>query len=355
MKVLVVGGGGREHAIIWKLSKSPKVTKIYAAPGNAGISDIAENVSIDATDVESLKDFALKENIDLTVVGPEAPLVEGIVDIFSSNGLKIFGPAKKGALLEGSKVFAKNMMKKYNIPTADFKVFDNFSEAKDYIKTTEFPKVIKADGLAAGKGVIICKDFSSAEKALEDIMVKKIFGKAGEKVLIEDFLTGEEASFIAVTDGNYILPFDSSQDHKPVYDNDEGPNTGGMGAYSPAPVVNNDVYNKIMDKVMLPLLNGFKNEGIEYKGVIYAGLMIKDNEPYVLEFNCRFGDPETQPLLVRLDTDLLDIIIASIEGNLEKIAEHVKWSKNASVCVVMASGGYPLKYEKGFEIKGDNL
>ncbi len=359
MKVLIVGGGGREHALAWKLSQSDKVNKIYAAPGNAGISKIAECVDISQGDIGALKNFALEKNIDFTVVGPEEPLVKGIVDVFQEHGLKIFGPDKKGAILEGSKVFAKELMKKYNIPTAAFEVFDNSDKAVEYLKKASFPIVIKADGLAAGKGVIIAKNFQEAVDAVNLIMKEKAFGEAGEKIVIEDCLVGEEASFIAVTDGEYILPFDSSQDHKPVFNNDEGPNTGGMGAYSPAPVVNKSVYDKIMNKVMHPLLKGFKSEGINFKGVIYAGLMIKDNEPYVLEFNCRFGDPETQPLLARLDSDIVDILMGTVNGNLEEIAENVRWNKMASVCVVMASGGYPGSYEKGIEIKGleaaDNL
>ena len=352
MKVLLVGGGGREHALAWKLSKSPIVDKIYAAPGNAGISELAECINISQGDINELKEFALKEKIDLTVVGPEEPLVKGIVDIFEENGLTVFGPKKDGAILEGSKVFAKELMAKYNIPTADFKVFDNSKDATDYLSKADFPIVIKADGLAAGKGVIIAKNYDEASEAVTDIMEKKIFGKAGDKIVIENCLIGEEASFIAVTDGKFILPFDSSQDHKPVFNNDEGPNTGGMGAYSPAPVVNESVYKKIMDKVMLPLLNGFKSEGIDYRGVIYAGLMIKDGEPSVLEFNVRFGDPETQPLLSRLDSDIMDILMGSINGNLEEVSKKVAWNESSSVCIVMASGGYPGSYKKGIEIKG---
>jgi phosphoribosylamine--glycine ligase len=352
MNVLVVGGGGREHALVWKIRQNPDVEKIYCAPGNAGIAKYAECVNIPSSDINGLLKFAKSKNIDLTVVGPEDPLVRGIVDIFNENNIRVFGPTKDGAILEGSKVFAKNLMKKYNIPTADYKVFDNSINAIEHLKKVAYPTVVKADGLAAGKGVIICKNFSEAESAIIDIMDKKVFGNAGNKVIIEDCLVGEEASFIAVTDGQTILPFDSSQDHKPVFDNDKGPNTGGMGAYSPAPVVNNDIYQKIVDKVMEPLLFGFKKEGINYKGVLYAGLMIENNEPYVLEFNCRFGDPETQPLLARLNSDLIEIINGAIYGNLKNIEKNVKWSTDASVCVVMASGGYPGKYEKGYEIKG---
>ena len=352
MKILLVGGGGREHALAWKLSKSSLVDKIYAAPGNAGISEIAECIDISQGDIDALKNFAFKNKIDLTVVGPEEPLVKGIVDLFNENGLRVFGPGKNAALLEGSKVFAKKLMSKYNIPTADFKIFDNSKDATDYLSKANFPIVIKADGLAAGKGVVIAKDFNEASEAVTNIMEEKIFGSAGDKIVVEECLLGEEASFIAVTDGEYILPFDSSQDHKPVFNNDQGPNTGGMGAYSPAPVVNESVYRKIMDKVMYPLLNGFKAEGIVYRGVIYAGLMISQGEPSVLEFNVRFGDPETQPLLSRLDSDIIDILLGSINGNLKEVAEKVKWNDSSAVCVVMASGGYPGKYEKGIEIHG---
>ena len=352
MKVLVVGGGGREHALCWALKNSKKVNKIYCAPGNAGISEIAECINIGAEDIENLCKFAKENNINLTVVGPEAPLVKGIVDLFNENGLKIFGADKKGAQLEGSKVFAKEFFKKYNIPTADFKVFNNPDEAMRYAESTEYPKVFKADGLAAGNGVIIAKTKEQGIEAVRKIMIDKKFGSAGERIVAEDFLEGEEASFIAVLDGKTFIPFDSSQDHKPVFDNDEGPNTGGMGAYSPAPVVNEEVFNKIIEKVLIPTIEGLKNEGIEYKGVLYAGLMIKDNEPYVLEYNCRFGDPETQPLLTRLDYDFFEIIERAINGNLDEIKDKIKWKNKASVCVVMASGGYPEKYKKGYEIKG---
>jgi len=310
MKILVIGSGGREHALIWKIKQNKNVTKIYCAPGNAGISQLAQCVPIEQGDVDGLLKFALEENISLTVVGPEEPLVKGIVDAFQSKGVSIFGPPQNAAILEGSKVFAKNMMKRYNIPTADFEVFDSSQDAINFLIKAKYPLVIKADGLAAGKGVIICKNFEQAKDAVRDIMVDKIFGEAGDKIVVEDCLVGEEASFIAVTDGKTILPFDSSQDHKAVYDNDEGPNTGGMGAYSPAPVVTKDVYDKIISRVMNPLIEGFKRENISYKGVIYAGLMITNGEPYVLEFNCRFGDPETQPLLIRLQSDIVEIFEA---------------------------------------------
>ncbi len=354
MKVLVVGGGGREHALCWALNNSKKVKKIYCAPGNAGISEIAECVDIGAEDIEKLCEFAKNNKIDLTVVGPEAPLVKGIADLFEENNLKIFGVNRKGAMLEGSKVFAKKFFKKYNIPTADFKIFENPNDAIKYAESIEYPKVFKADGLAAGKGVIVAKTKEEGISAVKKIMIDKKFGSAGDKIVVEDFIEGEEASFIAVLDGKTFLPFDSSQDHKPVFDNDQGPNTGGMGAYSPAPVVTKEVFNKILNKILIPTIKGLNDEGIEYKGVLYAGLMIKDNEPYVLEYNCRFGDPETQPLLVRLDYDFCEIVESAINGNLEKIKNRVKWKDKASVCVIMASGGYPEKYEKGFEIKGLN-
>ncbi len=356
MKILVIGSGGREHALIWKIKQNKNVTKIYCAPGNAGISQLAQCVPIEQGDVDGLLKFALEENISLTVVGPEEPLVKGIVDAFQSKGLSIFGPPQNAAILEGSKVFAKNMMKRYNIPTADFEVFDSSQDAINFLIKAKYPLVIKADGLAAGKGVIICKNFEQAKDAVSDIMVDKIFGEAGDKIVVEDCLVGEEASFIAVTDGKTILPFDSSQDHKAVYDNDEGPNTGGMGAYSPAPVVTKDVYDKIISRVMNPLIEGFKRENISYKGVIYAGLMITNGEPYVLEFNCRFGDPETQPLLIRLQSDIVEIFEATINHSLDKIIPNVRWSNSASVCIVMASGGYPGHYQKGFYISGlDNF
>ncbi len=354
MKILVVGGGGREHALCWALNKSKKVSKIFCAPGNAGISEIAECVPIGAEDIEKLCEFAKDNKIDFTVVGPEAPLVKGIVDLFEENGLKIFGANKQGAQLEGSKVFAKEFFKKYNIPTADFKIFDNPEEAMEYAKNINYPKVFKADGLAAGKGVIVAKDKNEGIEAVKKIMIDKKFGDAGNKLVVEDFLDGEEASFIAVLDGKTFVPFDSSQDHKPVFDDDKGPNTGGMGAYSPAPVVTEEVFRKIVDKILVPTINGLKQEGIEYKGVLYAGLMIIENEPYVLEYNCRFGDPETQPLLVRLDYDFFDIIENAVNGTLNEIKDKIEWKDEAAVCVIMASGGYPESYKKGYEIKGLN-
>ena len=350
MKVLVVGGGGREHALVWKISQSPKVTKIYCTPGNAGISEQAAIVSIKANDLNGLLEFALKEEINLTVVGPEDPLTKGIVDLFESKGLFIFGANQKAAEIEGSKAFAKEMMKKYYIPTAFYEIFDNRNEAVKYIRKLGAPIVVKADGLAAGKGVIVCKTVEEAIQSVDKIMVEKIFGEAGNRVVVEEYLVGEEASYIAFTDGKTILPMASSQDHKPIFDGDEGPNTGGMGAYSPAPVVTDQVHEEILEKVLRPLIQGMGEEGRPYKGVLYAGLMIHDSQPKVLEFNARFGDPETQPVLMRMKGDIVPILEACIKGNLSQY--QIEWDNRASVCVVMASKGYPGDYEKGKAIKG---
>ncbi len=352
MKVLVIGGGGREHAIVWKLAQSDIVDKIYCMPGNAGIREIAECVEIDTKNFDTLIDFVKYEWIDLTFVGPEEPLSRGIVDLFQKEGRKIVGPTQSASMLESSKVFAKDFMKRYNIPTAEYRVFTSYLRAEEYIRLKSAPIVVKADGLAQGKGVFVCKSVDEAIDAVRLIMKEKIFGNAGDRVVIEEYLEGEEASFMAFTDGKTIVPMVSSQDHKRVFDNDEGPNTGGMGAYSPAPHVNKTVQKKVIEKILNPLLHGLRFEGIEYKGIIYAGLMIKNNEPYVLEFNCRFGDPETQPVLTRLDTDLVKIGLAITQKSLDSI--EIKWKPQASVCVVVASMGYPGKYEKGKVIKGLN-
>lgn len=350
MKVLVVGSGGREHALVWKIAQSPKVTKIYCAPGNAGISEQATLVPIKANDLNGLLEFALKEKIDLTVVGPEDPLTQGIVDLFESKGLFIFGANRKAAEIEGSKAFAKEMMKKYNIPTAFYEIFDNRNEAVNYIRKQGAPIVVKADGLAAGKGVIVCKTVEEAIQSVEKIMVEKIFGEAGNRVVIEEYLIGEEASYIAFTDGKAILPMASSQDHKPVFDGDRGPNTGGMGAYSPAPVVTDEVHEKIIEKILRPTIFGMREEGRPYQGVLYAGLMIHDGHPKVLEFNARFGDPETQPVLIRMKGDIVPILEACMKGTLSK--HRIEWDHRPSVCVVMSSKGYPGDYEKGKIIGG---
>jgi len=351
MKILVVGGGGREHAIVWKISQSPKVKKIYCAPGNAGIEQLAECVPIDPLDINSLLSLVKKEEIDLTVVGPEAPLVQGIVDTFEWEGFRIFGPCKEAAMMEGSKVFAKNFMKEHGIPTAPFKVFDNPSDAKKYIlESQDECFVVKADGLAAGKGVVVASSKEEALNAVSDIMEKKVFGTAGEKIVIEERLYGEEVSILSFVDGETIIPMVSSQDHKAVFDGDKGPNTGGMGAYSPAPVYTDDIHKKVLENILKPTVKGLKEKGIEYKGVLYAGLMITNEGPMVLEFNVRFGDPEAQPVLFRLNTDLVDVINAVIDKKLNEI--QLCWSEHPSVCVVLASKGYPGKYEKGKVIMG---
>jgi phosphoribosylamine--glycine ligase len=350
MKVLVVGAGGREHALVWKIAQSPRVTKIYCAPGNAGISEQATLVPIKASDLNGLLEFALKEEIDLTTVGPEEPLTKGIVDLFESKGLLIFGSTQRAAKIEGSKAFAKEMMKKYSIPTASYEIFDDHKEAMTYIRRHGTPIVVKADGLAAGKGVIVCKTVEEAIQSVERIMVDKIFGEAGNRVVVEECLVGEEASYIAFTDGKVILPMASSQDHKPIFDEDEGPNTGGMGAYSPAPVVTDQVHEKILERVLRPIIQGMGEEGRPYKGVLYAGLMIHDGHPEALEFNARFGDPETQPVLMRMKGDIIPILEACIKGNLSQY--QIEWDSRASVCVVMASKGYPGNYEKGKTIHG---
>ena len=350
MKILVVGSGGREHALVWKVAQSPKVSKVYCAPGNAGISEQATIVPIQANDLSRLLEFALKEKIDLTVVGPEDPLTRGIVDLFESKGLFVFGATKKAAEIEGSKAFAKEMMKKYHIPTAFYEIFDNRDGAVKYIRNQGAPIVVKADGLAAGKGVIVCKTVEEAIHSVDQIMVEKIFGNAGNRVVVEEYLVGEEASYIAFTDGKTILPMASSQDHKPVLDGDQGPNTGGMGAYSPAPVVTDEVHEKIIEKILRPVIYGMGEEGRPYRGVVYAGLMIHKGHPKVLEFNARFGDPETQPVLMRMKGDIVPILEACMKGNLSQYK--IEWDNRASVCVVMTSKGYPGDYEKGKIIEG---
>lgn len=350
MRVLVVGGGGREHALVWKIALSPRVSKVYCAPGNAGISKQAEIVAIKPNEIDALLQFALKEKVDLTVVGPEDPLTRGIVDRFESAGLAIFGPSRRAAEIEGSKAFAKALMEKYQIPTGAYSVFEDPEEARVYVRQRGAPIVVKADGLAAGKGVVICKTFEEAIHWIDRIMVERIFGDAGKRVVIEEHLTGEEASFIALTDGQTILPLASSQDHKAVFDGDEGPNTGGMGAYSPAPVVTEEVDRKIMETILQPLIKGMEKEGRPYRGVVYAGLMISGGQPKVLEFNARLGDPETQPIFMRLQSDIVPVFEACIGGGLSRF--RLEWDPRPSVCVVMASKGYPGDYEKGKVIKG---
>lgn len=350
MKILVVGGGGREHAICWKIQKSPLVEKIYCAPGNAGISSNAECIDLKADDISGLLKFAVENSIDLTVVGPELPLSLGIVDLFGKEGMKIFGPDMKAAEIESSKVFSKDLMKKYSIPTAEYEIFDKYSDAVSYIDNIEYPVVVKADGLAAGKGVFICNERQSSLNAINSIMKEKEFGESGSRVVIEEFLKGEEASFFVLTDGDNYIPLETSQDHKAIYDGDKGPNTGGMGAYSPAPVISSELMkNRILEEIAEPTLSAMKKEGRKYSGVLYIGLMISESGPKVLEYNCRLGDPETQPLLVRMDSDIVPVLDSIAGGHMEQ--KDIKWKENASVCVVMSSEGYPGKYEKGNEIK----
>jgi phosphoribosylamine--glycine ligase len=350
MKVLVVGSGGREHALVWKIAQSPRVKEVVCAPGNGGISRLARCVAVAADDLEGLVRLCKEEKIDLTIVGPEVPLCMGIVDLFQKEGLTIFGATKGAAQLEGSKAFAKDLMRTYNIPSAEYRVFDDHDQAAAYIKKEGTPIVVKADGLAAGKGVIVAETEEEAISALDAIMVKRAFGEAGERVVIEECLVGEEASFIAFSDGEHVLPLASSQDHKPIYDDDKGPNTGGMGAYSPAPVVTPPLHDRIMEQIMIPTIKALAAEGYPYRGVLYAGLMIKDNEPKVLEFNCRLGDPETQPIVMRMKGDLVPVLEACIEGGLADV--EIGWDPRTAVCVVMASEGYPGSYEKGKRIKG---
>ena len=350
MKILVIGSGGLEHSLVWKIRQSPRVEKIYCAPGNGGIGEMAELVRIGPEEIEKLADFAEREKINLTVVGPELPLTLGISDLFKERGLKIFGPNREAARLEGSKAFAKEILKENHIPTASFATFSDATAAKRYLAEMKPPYVVKADGLAAGKGVIVCSDRKEAEAAIDDILVRSLFGQAGEKVVIEEFLRGEEASFMALTDGEHILPLASSQDHKRIFDGDRGPNTGGMGAYSPAPVVSPEVHRRILDEILRPLLSGLKKKGVRYSGVIYVGLMVTNEGPKVLEFNARFGDPECQPIMMRLKSDLVSLLEATIEGRLDRV--EAEWHQDAVVCVILCAKGYPGPYEKGKEIRG---
>jgi len=350
MQILVLGGGGREHAIVWKLAQSKKVTKIYCAPGNPGIAALAECVALDTTDNKGLAQWAKEHQIDLTVVGPEVPLVAGVADEFRAQGLAIFGPNARAAAIEGSKSFSKELMKKYNIPTAFFKVCNDLATAKAYVEEKGAPIVVKADGLAAGKGVIVAMTKEEALAALEDIMAEHKFGTAGASVVIEEFMEGEEASLLAFTDGKIVVPMIAAQDHKRVDDGDKGLNTGGMGAYAPAPVLTDALRDKCMATIIRPVLKALEEEGRSYSGCLYAGLMIKGDSIKVVEFNARFGDPETQAVLPLLDGDLAEIMLACAQGTLRP--EMVKWSNRAAVCVVMASGGYPGSYAKNIAITG---
>ena len=350
MNILVVGGGGREHALVWKIAQSPLVEKIYCAPGNPGIAQLADCVHIDADDIEGLCEFAQAEQVDLTVVGPEVPLTLGIVDHFQAAGLAIFGPTQKAAQIEGSKRFSKELMERYQIPTAAYRSFTDHGEAVAHVKAQGAPIVIKANGLAAGKGVVVAMTEEQALAALEDMMLDRVFGEAGNCIVIEEYMDGEEASFFAFTDGKSILPLASSQDHKRVHDQDQGPNTGGMGAYSPAPVVTAELHQRIVDTIVKPTIEGMARDGCPYSGILYVGLMIKGGEPRVVEFNARFGDPEAQPLLMRMKSDIVPILAACARSELGD--QSIEWHDKAAVCVVMASGGYPADYVKGLPILG---
>ncbi|MDQ1002922.1 phosphoribosylamine--glycine ligase [Neobacillus niacini] len=350
MKVLVVGGGGREHAIVWKLSQSPKIRKLYCAPGNPGIAQLAECVSIGVLEIEKLADFAIKEQIDLTFVGPEEPLSNGIVNYFKEQGLAVYGPSKEAARIEGSKAFAKEIMIKYQIPTAKYAAFTNYEEALAYVRSEGAPIVIKADGLAAGKGVVVALSLEEAEDALKSMMQDVTLGSAGVRVVIEEFLEGEELTLLSFVHGSTVKPMVASQDHKPVYDGDKGPNTGGMGTYAPLPHIESSMVERIIETIVEPTAKAMVEEGVPFEGILYTGLMLTKEGPKVIEYNARFGDPETQVVLPLLETDLLEIVTASLTGELENV--EVKWKDNAAVCVIMSSAGYPGLYEKGEVISG---
>jgi len=347
VNVLVVGSGGREHAIGWKIGQSDNVHTVFHAPGNGGTLN---NIPISVDSLEELSAFA-SENDCFTIVGPEAPLAAGIVDIFNEKGLKIFGPAKKASQLESSKIWAKKFMKRNDIPTAAFEVFDDPSKAKEYVNKIEHNVVIKADGLAAGKGVVVCNNKNEAEKAIDMMLVNKKFGDAGNNIIIEDRIDGIEASYIALSDGKIAIPMATSQDHKRIYDDDKGPNTGGMGAYSPTPVIDENLSNEIQKKIIDKTISSLENEGITFKGFLYAGIMLKDGEPFVLEYNVRMGDPECQPIIMRMSSDLFQYLNASVDGTLEKLPS-ISWKNKSAVCIVLASNGYPESYPKGDEISG---
>ena len=349
MKILVVGGGGREHALVWKIKQSPLVTEIFCAPGNAGTEDLAHNIPVAPTDIEILLGIAMENQIGLTVIGPEQPLVMGMTEKFEAQGLKVFGPTSKAAKIEGSKTFAKDLMKEHNIPTADYQTFTDAGAAKDYCRGKN-GLVIKADGLAAGKGVFVCNEEQEALDAVDQIMSAKAFGDAGSRVVIEEKLEGQEVSVLALTDGKHVTVLESAQDHKAIYDGDRGPNTGGMGAYSPAPVFTPELQKQVEETILKPTVAAMRDKDCNYRGVLYAGLMITDDGPKVLEFNCRFGDPETQPLMMRLQSDIVPALKACAEGTLDEVS--LEWRKEAAVCVVMTAEGYPGVYEKGQVISG---
>lgn len=353
MNILVIGSGGREHALAWKAAQSADVEKVFVAPGNAGteLEDKLENIAIGVGDFEALADFAEQNEVGLTIVGPEAPLVDGVVDYFAERGLRCFGPSKGAAQLEGSKAFTKDFLARHNIPTAEYQNFTEVEPALEYLREKGAPIVVKADGLAAGKGVIVAETLEQAEDAVKDMLSGNAFGDAGCRVVIEEFLDGEEASFIVIVDGKNILPMATSQDHKRVGDGDTGPNTGGMGAYSPAPVVTSEIHDRIMEQVIVPTVEGMAKEGNDYTGFLYAGLMISaDGQPKVIEYNCRFGDPETQPIMIRLQSDLVELCNAALDKKLDSTT--ADWDSRAAMGVVLAAGGYPASYNKGDVIHG---
>lgn len=352
MKVLVIGSGAREHALVWKIAQSEKVSKIYCAPGNGGIGAIAECVNIKANDIDTLMNFALEKNIDLTVVGPEDPLVAGIVDKFHEAGLKIFGPNKIAAQFEGSKAFSKDFMKKYNIPTAQYMTFNNTDEALEGLNAFSYPVVIKADGLAAGKGVVICSSCEEAKNTINEMIEDKIFGEAGSSIVMEEYLEGIEASLLCFVAGNKIIPMESARDYKKIYDEDKGPNTGGMGSFSPNTIFTDELLKNIRENILVKIEKGFNNENIDFNGILFIGLMISEGESKVLEFNVRFGDPETEVVLPRLRNDIIDIFEKTMDGTLEE--SELKWTAKKCLCVIAASGGYPIEYEKGKKITGIN-
>jgi phosphoribosylamine---glycine ligase len=354
MKVLVIGKGGREHALVWKLAQSPRVERVYCAPGNAGTAIDGVNIALEVNEFDKLIRFAKKEKIDFTVVGPEEPLVNGIVDAFQKEGLRVFGPRKSAARIEGSKVFSKQLMRHADVPTAEFKIFDHSEPAKYWIDTREYPVVVKADGLAAGKGVIVCSTTEEAKKAIDRVMIQEEFGsQAGRQAVVEKRLEGEELSVLALVGGRAILPLPSTQDHKAVFDGDKGPNTGGMGAYSPAPKATPELMAKIESEVFVPIVHAMKRGRYPFNGLLYGGIILTNQGPKVLEFNARFGDPETQPLLMRLKSDLLDLLEAVVDERLSEMTDdQVVWDTRPSVCVVMTSGGYPGKFETGKPIAG---
>lgn len=350
MKILVVGSGGREHAVCWKLAQSEKAEKIYCAPGNAGIGSVAECVNIKAEDIDGICRFAAENDIDMAVIGPEVPLAMGITDALSAAGVRVFGPNKKCSQLEASKAFTKAFLARHNIPTAGYKEFTDKQALLDAVGIYGYPMVIKADGLAAGKGVVIAENEADAKKAIEEMMGERVFGDAGDRVVVEEYLTGVEASMLCFVDENSIVPMESAQDYKRIFDGDKGPNTGGMGSYSPSLVFTPELEKRIMDEILLPTLRGFQQDGLDFKGVLFVGLMLSDDGPKVIEFNNRFGDPETQSVLMRLDSDLVDIFDAVIDNRLADV--EIKWKQEKAVCVVLASGGYPGSYEKGKVISG---